>query len=29
MGRADRLDVVTLSNGRRQDGKQEATRWVA
>lgn len=29
MGRADRLDVVTLPNGRMQDGKQEATRWVA
>ena len=28
MGRADRLDVVTLPNGRRQDGKQEVARWV-
>jgi hypothetical protein len=29
MGRADRLDVVTLPNGCTQDGKQEAARWVA
>lgn len=29
MGRADRLDVVTLPNGRSQDGKQAAARWVA
>jgi hypothetical protein len=28
MGRANRLDVVTLPNGRMQDGKQEAARWV-
>lgn len=29
MGRTDRLDVVTLPNGRSQDGKQEEARWVA
>jgi hypothetical protein len=29
MGRADRLGVVNLPNGRSQDRKQEATRWVA
>ncbi|MBO9351494.1 MAG: hypothetical protein J7449_08425 [Thermomicrobium sp.] len=28
MGRADRLDVLTLPNGRMQDGKQEVARWV-
>jgi len=29
MGRADRMDVVTLPNGRSQDGKQEEACWVA